>query len=438
MNKINELEPNTILSNVNNLDTIKNIAYFLNGEYPKIFPFIEKNCREDLFYYVYNKENIYNKKGTKFSKNEHYLTLITILNEYISRKEDFIFLLFNKININLLKVIIDGYINYDYKENEIEFIYNIIKTILPLFFDKSTFYYIYNKLSKIFRKFSITQEKDKEALYKKFTKLLNIWKLLYYVEDVPRIEQSFICLIGRNTLNLDMSKIKKKNKIKSINILIEFTPFFFLSYNDKKDNFCFVKIHYNASEPKEIIFNDIKCDKDKKINKIQFQITKSFIKCSLNEDCDIYSDCKKLINNNIKDSKIEIDKVEILKDFIGSIKSIQIMLEHDIHHTEYKVTLNDNNDKENTSNKCYKIEKIKQNEKDENINIFFEPSDEKFILCKEPKEIFYEDIRYYGGFQCFIPILKIVNYFIKQYNNNSEKINELNKYIIEIIKIIIN
>ena len=435
MNKINELEPNKILNNVNNLDTIKNIAYFLNGEYPKIFPFIEKNCREDLFYYIYNKENIYNKKGTKLLNNEHYLTLITILNEYISRKEDFIFFLFNKINLNILKVIINGYIYFDNKENENELIYNIIKNILPLFFDKTIFYYIYNKLSKIFRKFYITQESNKEALYKKFIKLLNIWKLLYYVEDVSRIEKSFICLIGRNTLHLDMSKIKKKNKIKSINILIEFAPFFFLSYNDKIDNFCFVKLHYNFSEPKEIKCNDIKCDKDKKINKIQFKITKSFIKYSLNEDCEIYSDCKKIINTNIIDSKIEIDKVEILKDFIGGIKSVQIMLEHDINHTEYEVAVNDNSDKEN---KCYKIEKIKQNEKDENMNIFFEPSDEKFILCKEQKEIFYEDIRYYGGFQCFIPILKIINYFIKENNNNSEKINELNKRTIEIIKIIIN
>ena len=53
------------------------------------------------------------------------------------------------------------------------------------------------------------------------------------------------------------------------------------------------------------------------------------------------------------------------------------------------------------------------------------------------KDILYEDIRYYGGLECFIPILKIIKYFISRYKEDENKINKLNEIIIDIVKHII-
>jgi hypothetical protein len=49
----------------------------------------------------------------------------------------------------------------------------------------------------------------------------------------------------------------------------------------------------------------------------------------------------------------------------------------------------------------------------------------------------YEDIRYYGGLECFIPILKIIKYFISRFKEDENKINKLNEIIIDIFKYII-
>ena len=148
MNEIIENNTNENSLNINhiksNLEDITYISKYLNSEKENI-SYINKNNNKTLFYF-FNKE-IYNNKGTKLinEKNkEDFLSLINILNEYIEQKEEFYILtFFEKINVQILKVIINGYINFDYKQNEMQ--YNIIKKIVPFFFDKNLFYYIYNK-----------------------------------------------------------------------------------------------------------------------------------------------------------------------------------------------------------------------------------------------------------------------------------------------------
>ena len=53
-------------------------------------------------------------------------------------------------------------------------------------------------------------------------------------------------------------------------------------------------------------------------------------------------------------------------------------------------------------------------------------------------KLYYNDIRYYGGIQCFIPMFKIIKYLIEEFKTFPQKIDNLNKNIIEIIKTIIN
>ena len=176
MEIINEAEEIDIMNIPKNVADIINIAKYLEGENEDIQILEEKN----LFYFFSNRD-IYNEKGTKLNNKEDYLTLMNLLNEYIKENNDFIFLYFKKINIDLLKVAINGYITSDIENAEQnEFLLKIIKDLTLLFYSKNIFYLIYNKLSKIFRKFNLFE--DKENLFNKFCKLFELWKMIYNID----------------------------------------------------------------------------------------------------------------------------------------------------------------------------------------------------------------------------------------------------------------
>ena len=79
---------------------------------------IEENEIEDEMMYKYcNKENYFNTKGAKILKEEDFINIISILYEYV-KIDDYIFLLFEKMNIYLIKIIINGFIDFNIKNEE--------------------------------------------------------------------------------------------------------------------------------------------------------------------------------------------------------------------------------------------------------------------------------------------------------------------------------
>ena len=69
------------------------------------------------------------------------------------------------------------------------------------------------------------------------------------------------------------------------------------------------------------------------------------------------------------------------------------------------------------------------------IRLCFEPLEEiNLISSKIYKDILYEDIRYYGGMECFIPIIKIIKYFLETFREKEDKIKQLSEILIDINK----
>ena len=434
MNEINDININKIIDNKNILKDIQNISHFLEKDNNKQIYIVEKEDNNSLCFYFANKEKLYNKKGTKLLNKGNFQTLINIFNEYLKTNDEYVFLFFKKINIDIFKVIINGYINFELNEKEKNDVFIFITNILPFYFEKKIFYFVYNKLSKIFRKFHLY--KNKKELFDKFTKILEIWKLLYKVENLSKVNQFYIALLGNNSFTIDLSKfMNKKYKMSSINIEIEFAPYFPSENIEKVENFSFFKAIYNSIEPKEIKMSNIRVNELKNLNKIKFQITTGFIIYCINENCEYENGNKNIINGFVLDNKTYIEKIEILNNYIGTIKSIKILAEINKGKIEYEFLINENKEQEE---KIYKFINTSEPYDKEIPQINSYPLKENLIDCKMMNEIFYDDIKYYGGFGCFIPILKIIKYFISEFKDDSLKIYNLNQFIIEIMKTILN
>ena len=432
MNEINEENPDNALNSNNNFEDIINIGYFFENNNDILIPFIQKNNSKSLFFYFYNKEKIFNEKGTKLEKKDNLLDLIYILNQYIKRNDDFIFIFFKKINVDILKVIINAYIIFELNEKDKKEIYIFIKKFISFFFDKNIVNFIYKKLSKIFRKFSLF--KDKKILYEQFSNILDIWKLLYKIKDISKVNEFYIALIGRNKLLVDLSKFKKKSKINTITVTIEFAKYFPLYLNEKLKNFFFFKAYFNKENPKELKICDMEENDLINMNKIKIKLTQAFISYNINENGFNDENPTKFIRFILKNDT-EIEKVEILNNYVGKIKNVQVILEYNNNKNklEYELALNEKEDKE----KCYKIINIESNDKEEKLQMDFLPDNKNYIESKMMNEIYYEDIRYYGGMESFIPIFKIIKYFIVEFKDYSKIITNLNKIIINIMKIMI-
>jgi hypothetical protein len=116
---------------------------------------------------IYNKDAL-NTGKTKIIKMENYLSLFKIINK--SNEEELInfFSYFNKTNIQIHKIIINGYIEFDIDEYEDKLL-EIISKIIDIYFSKNIFYFIYKKLSKIYRRHDLIKN---EKCIKKLIKFL--------------------------------------------------------------------------------------------------------------------------------------------------------------------------------------------------------------------------------------------------------------------------
>ena len=384
---------------------------------------------ENLCYFFSNKD-IYNEKGTKLKIKENYISLMNIINEYIKENNDFIFLYFKKIDIDIIKVIFNGYIIFDITNIEQkEFLLNTIKNVIPLFFSKDIFYFIYNKLSKIFRRFHI---EDKENLFKKFCKIYDLWKLIYNIDDREKVNSNYFTLIGNEDLILENLVNEKKYEFKEVYIYIEFEEFISQMNETNKD---LINVLYNNNSQTSLKYKDIINDKEEKIQNISIKVNGESINYIINEDYNNkfnQNNAEKFIEFLKLKSPSNFFKIEILKNYIGRIRRIFIKIEfkdEQISKHEYEIIPSNNQ-------RSYTINTIE--EKEGITKLYFQLEKfTKLISSKTYNDLLYEDIRYYGGMECFIPIIKIIKYFISSFKDNEDKIKKLNEILIHIIRYIL-
>ena len=275
------------------------------------------NNEEELMYKFCNKEKYFNKKGTKILSEETFNTIITILYEY-TKTDDYIFLLVEKLNIYLIKSIINGYIYYNINNIE-EKIFSIIQSVLPLMLNHDYIYFIYNKLSKIYRQ-KLKEDENKEkikASFEQFSKIFKIWKLFFNYNENIKTNERYLLLFGKNVINIKINSINEKYESTIINMqfvkpfLLDEEELILLKIYNKKENYLEIKI-------KDIITdNEINLSN---INSISFSIEDKIMFYFINND----KKNKKEINLNNINNK-EIDRIEIMKNFSGKIFSIEFI-----------------------------------------------------------------------------------------------------------------
>lgn len=411
INEMNDIENDDIPKNENNIINIKN-------------DFAKNNLMKEINYF-FNKD-IYNERGTKIKEKETFIKLMNLLNEYIKEKKDFVFLYFKEANINLIKILYNGYTSSDIQNSEEkEKFLSIIKFISNSYFSKNLFYMVYNKLSKIYRRFNLSV--NKEILFDNFSKSFDLWNLLFNLDNKIDLYSNYIGLIGNQTLNL-INKAEIYH-FDCVDIFIEFDEGINKANNSNND-FSFVNVKYDKRGVQMLKSDGILNEKDKEnVNNILIRIDCVSISYLFNiepgEDKNNENKYDKIIEFKNPDN---FTKIEILKNYIGKIKLINIkikLIEDKSQNLEYDIIPSFNH-------KGYDIVTIQENE--EIIELFF---DNEILYSQIYNEKLFEDIRYYGGFECFIPIIKIIKYFMAFYKDNNDKINILNDILIKIMKNII-
>ena len=292
-----------------------------------------------------------------------------------------------------------------------------------MFFSKNLFYIIYNKLSKIFRKFNLIE--DKGILFNNFCKIFDLWKLLYDVNDRTIVNSNYFTFIGKKTLFL-VNKGNSTYLFKEVNVEIVFDEGKNSFINDLEDEEL-IRVLYIEYGDQAVKYKDIFNNKDKEnINNIFLKINQDSIKYQINKNISDKND--ELVQFIKFDSPSNFYQIEFLKNYIGKIKEIYIEIEFiDEKIDKFKYEIIPDENEENFSINLSETNK-------DIIQISFEISEnKKLISSKIYEDILYEDIRYYGGFESFIPIIKIIKYFIYFFKDDKNKINQLDIILSEIM-----
>ena len=229
---------------------------------------------------------IFNAKKTKINLQADYEIIIHIINKLKENEFELFFIYLNEIKISLFKIIVNGFIEFNFNdENKEKNILDIISRMIGLFYNKNFFYFIYKKLSKYYRK---RYKRDNIDSIKKFERVLHVWKLLYNPLIIKSFYDSnyyFITFFSRPNANCRNIKIDLVNKGNLI-ITIKFLPFPILDINKYNSNFYFFTF-YNDDNEKAYIkyedlffgdnYSDINCLS--KINEIKFTFIQK--KCNI-------------------------------------------------------------------------------------------------------------------------------------------------------------
>ena len=400
----------------------------------------EKEIEDETMYKYCNKEKYFNKKGTKILNEEDFINITSILYEYI-QINNYIFLLLEKMNIYLIKAVINGYIKFNLEnEEQKNKVLFIIQKIIPLMLNRDYVFFIYNKLSKIFR-LDLRNEEDKEKIklsFEKFCKIFEIWKMLFKYEEDSKSNEKYIQLFGNNYIIVKINQIDENYHETKININFVKSPLFSININN--ENFIIIKIYGTAEKYFEVKLKDIICENYELIHSIQFIIYKD------NKD---NTDKLFYIINNDKENKkelkmgninnSEITKIEIMKDFYGKLLPFEFIRKFSKNLVEFYSIYSDRHDinitkefkKETFSDKYKNYPKF---DTKENIELSLE--NKEFLIRKYYPENFefMNDIKYMGGFEAFFPIFKILKYYLKYIEDK----NILISFTKDILEIIIN
>ena len=390
---------------------------------------------ENKLFKFCNKKKFFNEKGKKILNEEEFKNLLSILEQYLSI-DDYILPIFDKLGIFLIKAIINGYISYNIEKNKKEKILSLINNIAPLITNKDYIYFIYNKLSKIFRLDLIEDQTNIENSFSKFAKIFEIWKIIFNYDEDLKLREKYISFFGNNNIEINISDIDS-NYVSTV-ININFVKSSLLSINKKIENCSLVKIYNSDGQFFEVKINDIKFKDNKNIsdiNLIRFIISENKIIYAINNNDSSKEDIK---NDNIKN----INKIELLNNFYGKIASIELIRKYKkrivginrITQSKYGINTLFQYGKETFANQ-YKSLPINQipNLK-EKIEITIKNNNNIFSKYYPIDEYSLNNIQYFGGFQSFIPILKILKYYIM----HTEKKEQIISFIKDILKIIID
>ena len=398
----------------------------------------EKKKVLTILFNYYNSNSL--DKKTSISKDDYdflYNYFIKINDEIMIRFIDYL----NDVHIPIIKILIDGYIKFDFEENKVKLILDNLAKIIKVYFNKKIFKCVYRHFSKFFRKNILLKDINK---IKQFEKTFNLWKLIYNIEN-NLVNQKKENILKYNNFEI---YIKNKDFFGENYFLIEiyFTYSQILNKLKSQESFYFMTLYddNNLKMPfsfKNLFDNTNNLDNAEllgKSNKIVFIFSKKEFSVFINQ-----AEIKKLPNGNPNFNYNSISKIKILNYFFyGEIFQINIKMKN--------VTTSEKSQdfgiitkildifikKETFSSKyTHNLNFMFEDEKNNveiklNLNNLVEFKNLEFGYDREWKgrKKRLENIKYYGGIECFIPLFKIIKYIIF-YLGNSE--NNKEKEIVE-------
>ena len=458
MKKINYLKNKKInkMINLNNEDKLK-----LYEENPK-----EKKLNELLI-----NQNLYNNHKTKVISKDDYDFIVQLIKQEEDTQLINLINYLDQINIQIIKILINGFITFDFKDDKN--ILGIISKVIGIYFNKNLFYFIYKKLSKQYR--SHDKIKDIEAV-KKFEKTFKIWKILYDTKILAKnynYNNNDISPIAFFPNNNDENKnifinLKQTSKGENFYLInIYFLPSIILNLNKNNDKFSILKLEDDEGNKFDLKYNDlfknnnINVESFSKVNRISISLSNSKYIIHINKD-----NFEKKVDFDFN----SISKIEILNNFVGEISYITIEKDNliiekeDMKKTKLEIKIIKNIE---TGVVNYHIKQ--KNVKEENKNLVIEKDSilfngeifsDKYYYNNRSYKIWktlnknLNEIEYFGGFECIIPLFKLIKYIINELqkifkNKNEEKKNDENldtikeyldkslEWIKDILKIII-
>ena len=417
---------------------------------------------------ILTNQNIFNDKDKKIILINNYAFLIRTFKN-LENKEFINFFTYLSQNIPVSQLLIFGYIEANIeKEIDDNALLKIISKGINLDFNKSLFYFIYEKLSKKFRKHLLL--KDFQSI-QKFEKLFNVWKLLYNNIN-PKTDQDinqltdFIFIPNlndeKNFIEIDVNDENGTKNLK-VSIYLKNSPI--LNLNKIGNYFSFVKLYDDKDEIFELKYNELNLEENESfsdISKIKFDFSEKGYDIYINKKLNVSKTVDMKINFN------SIKKIEILNNFLGEVSSVVFKKNYGLianyeescpmvtplkmkiykNNLENKIQIKTNAFRINTNEK-----EISDSEKQINsyiyqycgayfnIKINYKQIENKNKDILKKGKINLCEIEYLGGLNCFIPLFKIIKYIIDNLkliylNKNPENeegkkefYSEINKYI---------
>ena len=409
---------------------------------------------ESKFLNILTDNNKLNNKRTKLKEFEDYKYLYDIIRDLSGEEFINFFRYLSALNYPILEILINGYLKFnDDKINE-EIILGIISNVMYLYFDRSIFYFVYKKLSKYYRRNHLL--KDIKSI-ETFEKIINIWKLLYNTSSKLDFkdwnDNSFLFFPSLNEEKKYIEiEIDDKNEIKNLFIEINFLCSPIFNLNNADDNYSFIKLYDENNEIFEMNYNNFNLSKDEKEINFPFsKIRKIKFDFSANDYNILLNNCKKIESKkDIKYNFNNIKKIEILNNFIGDVSSIilekqySVMDKYEETNTAMIEPLKMEIKKEKDNNLKITTNAFNtkgKNKSDKEMGILFyqycgtsfkvKITSENFKYYRKRVKVNLDQIEYFGGLNCLIPMFKIITNAFKnhaKYINSQNTPDENDKY----------